>query len=263
MLQESQDLTGEADDLHGLLATLGEADWARPTGFQKWTPWDVVAHLHFFDRFSLFALDGVSAFAARRDELVQKMGSGVSNAEIARAEFGDLGASELLERWIESCHELAKRLGSADPELRLPWFGPDMGLRMFTTARLMETWAHGQEVYDLMKVPRVPTDRIKSIAVIGVKTFGWTFMNRGLDVPGPAPHVRLVAPSGELWEWNEANGNDAVRGSAVDFCHVVTQGRNIEDTELEVVGDVATRWMAIAQCFAGGPADPPKPGTRG
>jgi len=127
----------------------------------------------------------------------------------------------------------------------------------------METWAHGQEVYDLMKVPRVPTDRIKSIAVIGVKTFGWTFMNRGLDVPGPAPHVRLVAPSGELWEWNEANGNDAVRGSAVDFCHVVTQGRNIEDTELEVVGDVATRWMAIAQCFAGGPADPPKPGTRG
>jgi len=49
MLQESQDLRAEADELHAFLETLGEADWERPTGFMKWTPWDVVAHLHFFD----------------------------------------------------------------------------------------------------------------------------------------------------------------------------------------------------------------------
>jgi hypothetical protein len=43
---------------------------------------------------------------------------------------------------------------------------------------------------------------------------------------------------------------------------VVTQGRNVADTALQVRGPVAKRWMSIAQCFAGGPADPPKPGTR-
>ena len=133
---------------------------------------------------------------------------------------------------------------------------------MFTTARLMETWAHGQEIHDLVGSKRVHTDRIKHIATIGVKTFGWTFVNRRQEPPGPPPYVRLLAPSGEIWEWNEPSETDCVRGDASDFCHVVTQGRNVADTALEAVGDVANRWMSIAQCFAGPPADPPKPGER-
>ena len=134
---------------------------------------------------------------------------------------------------------------------------------MFTTARYMETWAHGQEVYDLVGASRTHTDRIKNITTIGIKTFGWTFVNRKLEIPGPPPYVRLVAPSGEVWEWNDPNETEYVRGDAVEFCHVVTQGRNVADTKLEVGGPVATQWMSIAQCFAGGPVDPPKPGSRG
>ena len=262
MLQESQDLQAEADELHAFLETLGEADWERPTRFMQWTPWDVVAHLHFFDLFSMLALKGMDAFAAKRDEFVKEFLGGTTTAEIARQELGDLGPAELLGRWHETCHEMARQLGESDPKRRLPWFGPDMGVRMFTTARLMETWAHGQEVYDLMRVERTHTDRIKHIATIGMKTFGWTFVNRGLEVPGAPPYVRLVAPSGEIWEWNEPSESERVTGNAVDFCQVVTQGRNIADTPLEVVGEIATRWMSIAQCFAGGPVDPPKPGER-
>ncbi len=85
---------------------------------------------------------------------------------------------------------------------------------------------------------------------------------RGLDVPGAPPYVRLVAPSGEIWEWNKPSESERIGGDAADFCHVVTQGRNVADTGLRVTGDVAGRWMAIAQCFAGGPSDPPKPGER-
>jgi uncharacterized protein (TIGR03084 family) len=133
---------------------------------------------------------------------------------------------------------------------------------MFTTARYMEVWAHSQDVYDLMHAPRIHSDRIKNIAVLGIKTFGWTFVNRGLEPPGPPPYVRLVAPSGDVWEWGEHSDEERVAGDALEFCRVVTQGRNIADTALDVVGEVATRWMAIAQCFAGGPADPPKPGER-
>ena len=262
MLQESVDLRAEADELHAFLVTLGEDDWGRPTGFMGWTPWDVVAHLHFFDDVSRVSLAGKEAFQARRDELLKRPGRGKTNAEVARAEYGELGSKELLESWITSCHALTTALGESDAKRRLPWFGPDMGIRMFTTARLMEYWAHGQEVYDLMGAQREPTDRLKSIATIGVKTFGWTFVNRGLEIPGAPPYVRLVAPSGEIWEWNEPSEGERILGDALDFCHVVTQGRNISDTALEVAGEVAVRWMAIAQCFAGGPADPPKPGER-
>lgn len=262
MLQESVDLIAEADELHGFLATLQEAQWSRPTAFKQWTPWDVVAHLHFFDCVSLVALEGREPFAARRDELVKAMVAGVSNTELARRELGNLAPAELLARWIRSCHDMATQLGESDPERRLPWFGPDMGVRMFTTARLMETWAHGQAVYDLAGVSRAPTDRLRHIATIGVKTFGWTFANRRLEKPGPPPYVRLVAPSGAIWEWNEPSERECVRGDALEFCQVVAQTRNVADTKLEVVGPVATRWMSIAQCFAGPPEEPPKPGAR-
>lgn len=157
---------------------------------------------------------------------------------------------------------MAVRLGNLDPDQRLRWFGPDMGVRMFTTARMMETWAHGQEIYDLKRIERVANDRIRHICVIGVKTFAWTFINRRLQVPGPPPRVRLTAPSGAIWDWNERSESGRIEGDALDFCQVVTQVRNIADTALEVEGEVAARWMSIAQCFAGGPVDPPKLGQR-
>jgi uncharacterized protein (TIGR03084 family) len=263
VLQESRDLRAEAEELHAFLETLRDDDWSRPTGFLGWTPWDVVAHLHFFDEVSLLSLEGRDPFVRRRDELVRMLREGRKNKDIAREQYGRLGPADLLATWIAACRDLASRLGESDAKSRLPWFGPDMGVRMFTTARQMETWAHGQEIYDLLGATRPPTDRLKGIAHLGVVTFGWTFANRGLEAPGSPPHVRLVAPSGAVWEWNEPSERDCVRGDALDFCQVVTQTRNVADVKLDVRGDTARRWMAIAQCFAGGPADPPKPGERG
>jgi uncharacterized protein (TIGR03084 family) len=242
---------------------LKPGDWDRETAYLQWTPWDVVAHLHFFDLASIEAIEGEEAFAKASKAFIAAYAEHSSNKKVARERFAGLDAAELLARWCTTARELAEALGEADPKRRLPWFGPDMGVPMFTTARYMETWAHAQEVYDLMGVARTYTDRIKSVATIGIKTFGWTFANRKMEIPGPPPYVRLVAPSGEIWEWNEPSENECIHGDAADFCHVVTQGRNIADTKLEVTGPVATQWMSIAQCFAGGPADPPKPGTRG
>ncbi|MBW2275032.1 MAG: TIGR03084 family protein [Deltaproteobacteria bacterium] len=262
MLQVSLDLKAEADDFHAFLLTLQSGDWTRPTLFKDWTPWDVVAHLHFFDRVSLVALEGREAFAAERKRLIGDLKVGRSAADVHRRDLGELDPKALLDTWLQSCHAMADQLGASDPKCRLPWFGPDMGVSMFTTARYMETWAHAQAVYDLMNVERSHTDRIKNIAVIGVKTYGWTFVNRGLEVPAPPPYLRLVAPSGEIWEWNEPSGSESIRGDAVDFCQTVTQVRNVADTALEVEGEVATQWMSIAQCFAGGAEDPPKAGVR-
>jgi uncharacterized protein (TIGR03084 family) len=262
VLKESADLIAEAEELAGFLQTLAPADWQRPTGFMSWTPWDVVAHLHYFDLVSLASLAGEEVFAAERDALMAAIREGRTNQQLARERFGDITPQELMKRWQETCHDMAAQLGESDPKRRLPWFGPDMGVRMFTTARFMETWAHGQEIYDLMGVRRTYTDRIENIVVIGMRTFGWTFANRGEEVPGPPPYVRLEAPSGAIWEYGEPQDAEYVKGLASDFCHVVTQGRNVADTDLQVKGPVATRWMSIAQCFAGGPVDPPKPGQR-
>ena len=168
----------------------------------------------------------------------------------------------LLHRWREFSRELSERFVVADPKQRVKWVGPDMSARSSITARLMETWAHGQAIYDLLGKVRHEADRIQNIAVLGINTFGWSFTNRGLVVPTHPPYVRLTAPSGVIWEWNSPAQEDLVEGNVVEFCQVVTQVRNIADTKLRVVGETATSWMSIAQCFAGPPENPPAPGSR-
>lgn len=261
-LQVSLDLHDEIAEFHDFLSTLAPEDWERETLFMNWTPWDVLAHLHYFDRVSLDATEGHEIFRERQAALLSKIGSGTKSTELQREALGDLGPDVLLDRWRKTGFALCERLGSMNPKQRLPWFGPDMGVQMFTTARFMETWAHAQEVYDLKGVRRVHSDRIRNIVAIGVRTYGWTFVNRGLEVPEPMPFVLLEAPSGDPWEYGEPSDSHRVEGSAVEFCQVVTQVRNVRDTSLDVRGESAIRWMEIAQCFAGPPADPPAPGLR-
>jgi uncharacterized protein (TIGR03084 family) len=252
----------ESEALYGLLAPRPESDLALVTQFKAWTIEDVIAHLHLFN----LAADLSLREPARLRELFADMGrvrgAGRTLVEATRERLGPLSGRALLERWRRECERIAQSFERADPRARVPWHGPDMSARSSISARLMETWAHGQAVYDRLGVVRTDTDRIRNVAVLGVNTFAWTFRNRGLDVPGRAPRVRLEAPSGAFWEWNPEVRSDRVEGSATEFCQVVAQTRALGDTSLRVEGEVARRWMSIAQCFAGPPQDPPETGTR-
>ena len=110
MLQESQDLLLEARELDSLLDRLKDEQWDRPTTFMEWTPWDVVAHLHYFDLVSLEALKGEEVFATERDALMKRIMSGSTNTQIASGRFGDMKPDELRRRWLESCEEMATQL---------------------------------------------------------------------------------------------------------------------------------------------------------
>ena len=251
-LQQVADLRAEGDALYAFLEAIPEEQWSWETPFKNRTIDWVVQHLHDADRWTVHSVTDPDDFRRWRDERMSGAGE----------EPEPLHGKTLLARWRSYFNDLCAALEAADPAVRAPWFGPDMSIPMMATARQMETWAHGQDIYDLLRVERTPTDRIRNICHIGVRTFGWTFVNRGLPVPAPVPYVRLRAPSGAVWEWNEPSSEECVTGSAVHFAHVVTQGRNIADCRLEVVGTVANSWMAIAQCFAGPPEDPPPPGHR-
>lgn len=262
------DLRAEGDDLFSTLADMDTGYWTQHSTFKNWTLWDVVAHLHFSDHMAMTTLNSAAAFKKLLAEITAAgSGRAYTNRWLRPADAVEathaINGPELLQRWRDLFLQLCDALRAADPEARFAWAGPGMKARMFATARQMETWAHGWEIYDLMDKPRRHTDRIKNIATIGVRTFGWTFTNRKLPIPQPPPYVRLSAPSGAIWEWHNAESEHCVKGDAVEFCQVVTQVRNIADTGLEVSGDHAVAWMASAQCFAGPPEDPPAPGSRG
>jgi len=254
-----RDLRAEGDELYQFLRTLDEAHWSRATTFKSWTLNDVIAHLYFGDYLGITSHKDGQAF---KHFMAEVQNSGLTLADFTRQWLNNLSGHEMLERWREQFLEMCDLFSSSDPKLRLTWAGPDMGIQMFATARLMETWAHSWAIYDLLKTSRQQSDRIKHIATIGVKTYQWTFVNRALTPPGPPPHISLRAPSGEQWEWHTEQANSQISGEAVEFCQVVTQVRNIADTQLTLTGEPAIQWMNIAQCFAGPAEEPPRKGLR-
>lgn len=260
-MQQAQDFCDESEALHAVLEPLPADAFAVPTQFNGWTIDDVLQHLHHFNIMADLSLSDSEKFVAEYAKIAARRAE-VGFVTSSNEWLDGLKGHALLAAWRDYYVEMTPRFAAADPKLRVKWAGPDMSVRSSITARLMETWAHGQEIYDLLGLERVNTDRIRNIAHLGVNTFGWTFVNRDLEVPTPMPHVRLEAPSGAIWEWGEPSDQERVEGAAEAFCQVVCQTRNIADTQLKVTGPIATRWMAIAQCFAGAPKDPPPPGTR-
>ena len=258
-MQQAQDFANESAALAELLMPLEDADFERATLFKDWTINNILRHLHVWNIAAARSIDGEYAFGVFMREL---MGGERGRSFIAyEADYLDgLWGKELLSAWHEQYVVLAAQYAATDPKARLKWVGPDMSALSSVTARLMETWSHAQAIYDLLGVERIDSDRIGNIVRLGVNTYGWTFKNRSEDLPGPMPRLRLTAPSGAIWEYGDGEG--LIEGKATEFCQIVTQCRNSADTQLRVSGPVASRWMAIAQCFAGPPQDPPPPGTR-
>lgn len=253
-------LRQECAELLALLEPLATADWQRKTAFYDWTVADEIMHLHQVDDFGLVAVTRPQDFPALVAGVRAHQAQGIELSARMREDMGQLSPAELLAVWRDGWIDLADRLGAADPETRLPWFGPEMRVPSFVAARQMEVWAHGQDIYDLLGVVRQNSDRIRTICDLGVRTQGWSFANRRLERP-VFPEVALTAPSGAAWVWNEGAA-ERISGPAEDFALVVTQRRNVADTALEIVGEGARQWMQIAQCFAGKPADGPAPGER-
>jgi uncharacterized protein (TIGR03084 family) len=245
MTELLDDLQAEHADLDALIEG---ADMSKPSAAAGWTVGDCVGHLWFFDREATTALRDPDAFTAGVEQIARDPdGYMAGTLEQARA-LGDTLPAKAREQRAE----LLDALRSADPGAKVPWYGPPMSPASFATARLMEYWAHGQDIADGLGMTRTPTARLRHICHLGVRTRGFSYMTHGLQPPTGDVHVALVSPDGERWTWGDANAPDRVEGSALDFCLVVTQRRLVDDTALAVTGGGAREWMQIAQAFAGG-----------
>lgn len=260
MLSQAEDLRAEAADFCRFLGGLSPEAWEKPTPFKGWTPNDVLGHLHMGDWMAVLSMTDEAAFDATLIERSKLSDKAMTGSDVIGPKMKK--GAELRDQWHEFHQTLCDLLAAKDPKDRVKWVGSSMSVRMCPTARQMETWAHAQDIYDMLRAPREHFDRIRNIAELGVRTYGWTFANRGEEPPGPAPYVRLTAPSGAIWEWGEETPGNRVEGSGLEFCQVVTQGRSIADVNLTVVGEPAEKWMTIAQCFAGDVKDPPASGER-
>jgi uncharacterized protein (TIGR03084 family) len=250
MKQICSDLANEQEDLDAIVAGLDEGAWSTMTPAEGWTIKDQIRHLAYFDDRARLAAVDPAAFKQYLQKWMQDSNGYFKHLENAGKQ---LTGAETLEWWRRERLALFEALTPMDRKTRIPWYGPDMSVMSSATARLMETWAHGQDILDSLGIERKPTDRLRHIAHLGVRTFGWSYANRQMEVPDTPVRVELEGPSGDLWTWGPQEAEDVVRGPAEDFCLVVVQRRNIADTNITTTGETATQWMSLAQAYAGPP----------
>jgi uncharacterized protein (TIGR03084 family) len=244
------DLRDEGDDLDRIVAALAPHQWALPTPAPGWAIAHQIAHLSWTDAMALRSVTDPDAFAAEAG----RAASGVGRFVDEGAEAGATDPPDrLLARWRHGRAELLDALGAQPVDTRFPWFGPPMSTASMATGRLMETWAHGQDVADTLGVVRTPTDRLRHVARIGVRAREYAFTVNGLTPPGAPFRVELTLPGGELWAHGPEGAAQLVTGPALDFCLLVTQRRNRADLDVHAEGPDADRWLDIAQAFAGPP----------
>ncbi|HEX2895655.1 MAG TPA: TIGR03084 family metal-binding protein [Marmoricola sp.] len=259
------DLTAEGDDLEAAVAPLDEAAWRTPVPAEGWDIATTIVHLAWTDECALAAGTDKAAW----DALVLRAIEDPSGFVDAQAfEGAKASGSEILARWRAGRPALVAMLRHHPEGEKLPWFGPPMSPASMATARFMETWAHALDVYDaLISTGSItarpePTDRIRHVAHLGVRTRDFAFGVHGLQPPAEEFRIELTAPSGDRWTWGPEDAAQRVVGSAYDFCLRVTQRAHRDDLDLVATGPDADRWLDLAQAFAG-PAGSGREAVRG
>jgi uncharacterized protein (TIGR03084 family) len=244
------DLAAESAELYEVLSVLDEQDWHRDTPAAGWTVRDQVTHLAYFDETATLSATDADRFRTEAEELA---GGGEDFPDRIAERFRDRSGAEAFAWLQRTRREYLDTFTALDPGTQLPWYGPPMSAASSVTARLMETWAHGQDVFDALGLVRRPTARLRHVAHLGVRTLGWSFGLRGLPVPESPVRIELTGPDGDLWTWGPEDAADRVTGPALDFCLLVVQRRHRSQTALTATGPVADRWLDVAQAFAGAP----------
>lgn len=246
------ELADETLSLEAVLDPLGLSaeTWALPTPAPRWTVAHQVAHLAWTDEQALLAVTDERRFrraaeAARRapDTFVDE------GAQQGAA----LPPEQLRDRWRDGRTRLWQALEQAPEGHRLPWYGPPMSVSGMATARIMETWAHGEDVAETLGVQRAPTERLRHVVWIAVRARDFAFTVHGLEPPARPFRVELTGPAGQLWAHGPEDAEQRVSGAALDFCLLATQRLHRDDAAVRAEGAEAERWLAVAQAFAGPP----------
>ena len=246
------DLKAEGDQLWAAVAGLDDDGWAMPTPAAGWTVATQVAHLLWTDETATIAATDKEKWDAI---VLEAIADPTGYVDTYAHEVARLQPQALLARWGAARTALTEALRGYPEGQRMPWFGPPMSPASMVTARFMETWAHALDVYEALGMDPEPTDRIRNVAHLGIRTRDFAFGVHELTPPAGEFRIELTAPSGELWIWGPDDVTQRVAGSAYEFCLLVTQRIHRDDTDLVAQGPDAEKWLTIAQAFAGPPGE--------
>lgn len=255
------DLAAESDALEALVTDLPDEPgigWQAMTPAKGWTVGHQIGHLAWTDEAAALAASDADGFAAWT---ARQLAEGPVESLVDRAAAARAGGpvTVRLTQWRVARAELRAALLALPPNTKVPWFGPPMAPMSLVTARLMETWAHGEDVAAALGVTRTPTARLRHVARLAYRTRDYAFGVRGLPLPQQQFRVELTAPDGTSWDFGPEEAEQRVTGSALDLCLLAVRRRHRADTDLVATGPDADTWLDVVQAFAGPPGRDPRP----
>ncbi len=239
------DLAAEQESLVAVLESLEADDWFRPTPAWSWDVRDTVSHLADTDELAIdTCLDGPRSLGA----LAAQCASSEDLTLLGVLRGRRLRGAEVLDWWTRTQAAERDVLAGLEPTMRVPW-GLGMRPPSFVTARMMETWAHGLDIYDAIGCEPVDTDRLRHVAWIGIRALPYAYSVAGVEgVPGPI-RLELTLPSGAPWVFGPEDAADRITGTASEFCRVFVQRHPARETSLASVGDGAALALRVGRSF--------------
>jgi uncharacterized protein (TIGR03084 family) len=254
------DLWAETAELDRLVGGLAAGEWATPTPAEGWTIAHQIAHLAWTDEATHLAATDPDAFKA---SLQTAAANPTGYVDEGAAETAALPPDQLMTYWRETRADVTDALKKVPAGERVAWYGPPMSPTSMATARLMETWAHGQDVVDALGVHRTPSNRLRHVAHLAVRTRDFAYLLNDRKSPAEQFRVELTGPDGDAWTWGPEDASAKVSGPALDFCLLATQRRHRDDLAVRADGAEAEEWLGIIQAFAGLPGKGREPGQFG
>jgi uncharacterized protein (TIGR03084 family) len=236
------DLVAEQQFLDQSLQRIPIKIWDYETPAKPWTVRDTIAHLANFEELAADVIAGGDAI---------KRWQTSSDLDSLRKEAITKGRNmrpqDVIEWWRGGRAKVVEPLSHMSAEDRIDWIDGDMSARTFATYRLMETWAHGLDIYATLELEVEDTPRIRHVCWLGWKTLPYAFKDHGLDYE--PVRIELIGPGYSRWIFGPEEAENRIKGSASDWARIAVRRIEPEQTRLKVTGDVAQAALEVAKAY--------------
>lgn len=236
------DLVAEQQFLDQSLQRIPIKHWDRPTPANGWTVRDTISHLADFAELGADTLAGGDKVKAWQNE---------SDLDALRQRAIKKGRGmrpqDVIEWWRGGRAHVIEPLSHMSSRDRVEWIGGWMSAKTFATFRLMETWAHGLDIYRALEIDVEDTQRIRHVCWLGWKTLPYAFKTAGKDY-SPI-RVEVIGPGYAKWVYGPEDAEDLIKGSASDWARVAVRRISPADVRLKITGDGAAQAIEVAQAY--------------
>lgn len=232
--------------LHDAVRDLDRDQWLAPTPSWGWDVRDTIAHLADTDEMAVDTVTG----GPRALNLVGAASASPEDATCRGVLRGrKLTGAEVLAWWERASTKELETLASLDPAVRVPW-GIGMKASSFVAARLMETWAHGLDVFAALGSDPVDTDRLAHVAWLATRALPYAYSVAGREPPAGAVRVELTLPSGTTWTYGPDDAPARITGPAGEYCRMFVRRLAREEARgLRAEGDAAEEALGVARAY--------------